>query len=137
MVTGPNRRTIDLISILPSSFHQTRVSMVSDPHTPRSIMSFRQFLGEGPVIRTGSITALSTQSKRYGDRSVIDFKSGKGVLIGSKGETSIDDRLDRIEKSLGHLLDGLINQRKQIGGHVGVSTVGHLLARKSNKRSSR
>ena len=111
--------------------------MVSDPQNPRSMMSFRQFLSEGPVIRTGSITALSTQSQKYGDRSVLDFKSGKGVLSGTQNQTSIDDRLIRIEKSLDHLLDGLINQRKQIGSHVGVSTVGHLLSRKSHKRSSR
>ena len=49
-------------------------------------------------------------------------------------DDSVEERLERIEKSLDSLFDGLIKQRKQVGAGVAVNVAGHMLAAKARKK---
>ena len=92
-----------------------------------------QLLEEG-IIRTGAIMSYGAQSRKAGDDAVRAFRSGQEALRRGSGELTAEERLDRIEKALGSLLDGLIKQRQQIGAGVAVDVAGHMLAAKSRKQ---
>lgn len=102
--------------------------------------SFEEFLAEEDdmleegVIRTGAIMSYGSQSRRYGDDAVRAFRSGQQELRKAISDDSVAERLERIEKSLDALFDGLIKQRQQIGAGVAVSVAGHALAAKARKK---
>ena len=98
------------------------------------MMTFNRYLEERNMVRVGSVSVFANRSKQYGDKSVQDFNTGKQVITPVQGKVAVDKRLDRIERVLGHMLNGLINQRHQIGNHVGVSTSGHIFSTKLLKR---
>ena len=102
-------------------------------------MSFSEHITEQEdleerLIRTGAIATYGARSRKEGDASVRAFKQGQQVLRKGSVDMNVEDRLKRIEQSLGHLLDGLIKQREQIGAGVAVDVAGHMLMAKSAKK---
>lgn len=98
------------------------------------MLTFKQYLIERNMVGVGSVLVFANRSKQYGDKSVRDFNSGKRVITPVQSKMGVDKRFDRIEKVLGHVLNGLINQRHQIGNHVAVSTSGHVFSSSLLKR---
>lgn len=102
--------------------------------------SFEEFLAEEEqqleegVIRTGAIMSYGAQSRKYGDEAVRAFRSGQETLRRGAGEITAEERLERIEKALGALFDGLIKHRQQVGAGVAVDVAGHMLAAKARKK---
>ena len=90
-------------------------------------------LEEG-IIRTGAITSYGAQSRKEGDASVRAFKQGQQALKGGSHEKTVEERLERIEKALDALFDGLIAQREQIGAGIAVDVAGHTLTAKARSR---
>ena len=100
--------------------------------------SFEEFLTEQEqleegIIRTGAIASYGAQSRTYGDEAVRAFRSGQETLRRGAGELTAEERLERIEKALDALFDGLIKKRHQIGAGVAVDVAGHMLAAKARK----
>ena len=101
--------------------------------------SFEEFcatddiLEEG-IIRTGAIVSYGSQSRKHGEDAVRAFRSGQQELRKAMSDDSVEERLERIEKSLDSLFDGLMAQRKQIGAGVAVDVAGHMLAAKARKQ---
>ena len=79
-------------------------------------------------------TTHGSQSRKYGDEAVRAFKQGQQTLRKAMNDDSVEERLERIEKSLDSLFDGLIKQRQQIGAGVAVNVAGHMLAAKARKK---
>lgn len=103
--------------------------------------SFEEFLAdeeqqlEEGVIRTGAIVSYGAQSRKHGEEAVRAFRSGQEMLRRGSREQTAEERLERIEKALDALFDGLIKQRQQIGAGVAVDVTGHSLsARARTKR---
>ena len=102
--------------------------------------SFEEFLAEEEqqleegIIRTGAIMSYGAQSRKAGDEAVRAFRSGQETLRRGSGDLTAEDRLERIEKALDALFDGLIKKRHQIGAGVAVDVVGHTLAAKARKQ---
>jgi hypothetical protein len=102
--------------------------------------SFEEFLAEEEqqleegIIRTGAIMSYGAQSRKAGDDAVRAFRNGQEALRRGSGELSSEERLERIEKALDALFDGLIKQRQQIGASTAASVAGHMLAAKSRKQ---
>ena len=95
--------------------------------------SFEEFLAEQKqleegIVRAGSIALYGAQSRRYGDEAVRAFKNGQEALRRGSHEKTAEERLERIERALDALFDGLIKQRQQIGAGVAVDVAGHMLA---------
>jgi len=88
---------------------------------------------EERLLRTGALATYAARSRKEGDDSVRAFKQGQQALRKGGPDVDIEDRVKRIEQSLGHLLSGLIAQRKQIGAGFAVDVVGHGLAAKAQK----
>lgn len=84
-------------------------------------------LNEGWV-RKGLGLAYSRASKTHGDKATQDFTSMKRRLTPSlPKDADYPERIDRIEKSLVDLSDGMINLRKQIGSLVAMVNIAILL----------
>ena len=104
------------------------------------LKSFEEFLNEEDdmleegIIRTGAIMSYGSQSRKAGDDAVRAFRSGQQELRKAISDDSVAERLERIEKSLDALFDGLIKQRQQIGAGVAVDVAGHMLAAKARKK---
>lgn len=101
--------------------------------------SFEEFLAEEEqleegIIRTGAIISHGSQSRKYGDDAVRAFRSGQQELRKTMSDDSVEGRLERIEKSLDALFDGLMAQRKQIGAGVAIDVAGHMLAAKARNK---
>jgi cytochrome P450 len=101
------------------------------------MMTFQEFLTERNLARAGAVTVFAIKSKQYGDRSQQDFQTARSYLTPKLTDATPDQRLKRIEKVLDKLLSGMINQRRQIGSHVGVSTSGHMFASNLLKKRDR
>lgn len=98
-------------------------------------MTEQKELEERLLLRRGAIAVYGARSKKEGEDSVRAFQRGQQELQKGGPDVDIEDRVKRIEQSLGHLFDGLIAQRQQIGAGVAVDVVGHGLATKRNNRS--
>lgn len=101
--------------------------------------SFEEFLTEQEqleegIIRTGAIASYGAQSRKYGDEAVRAFRRGQEAMRRGAGELTAEERLERIEKALDALFDGLIKKRHQIGAGVAVDVAGHMLAVKARKK---
>ena len=90
-------------------------------------------LEEG-IIRTGAITSYGAQSRKRGNEAVRAFKQGQQALRKGGTEVGLEDRVQRVEDAIGHLFDGLIAQRQQIGAGVAVDVVGHGLTAKAQQK---
>ena len=86
------------------------------------------------LIRTGAIAAYGAKAKKEGDHSVRAFKQGQQALRKGGTEVGLEDRVQRVEDAIGHLFDGLIAQRQQIGAGVAVDVVGHGLTAKAQQK---
>ena len=80
-------------------------------------------LNENRLIRKGLGLAFSSQSKTHGDNAVKKYNQMSQVLSGSVKDGDVDTRLERIEKSLVSLSEGLTDTRKQIGSLVSMVNV--------------
>ena len=89
---------------------------------------------EERLLRTGALATYAARSRKEGDDSVRAFKQGQQALRKGGPDVALEDRVKRIEQALGHLFDGLIAQRQQIGAGVAVDVVGHSLAAKKHNR---
>jgi len=103
--------------------------------------SFDEFLTETEqeqleegIIRTVAISSYAAQSRKFGDEAVRAFRRGQEALRRGAGELTAEERLERIEKSLDALFDGLVKQRQQIGSGVSLNLSGHMLAAKARKK---
>ena len=86
------------------------------------------------MVTHSAITSFGAQSCKRGDEAVRAFKQGRRALKGGSHEQTVEERLERIEKALDALLDGLIKQREQIGAGVAVDVAGHMLTAKARKK---
>ena len=89
---------------------------------------------EERLLRTGAIATYGARSRKEGEDSVRAFKQGQQALKGGSHEQTVEERLERIERALDALFDGLIKQRQQIGAGVAVDVAGHGLAAKARKK---
>ena len=59
---------------------------------------------EERLLRTGALATYAARSRKEGDDSVRAFKQGQQALRKGGPDVDIEDRVKRIEQSLGHLL---------------------------------
>jgi hypothetical protein len=99
--------------------------------------SFSQFAGEleEGVLRNGAIAAYGSKSRKHGNETVRSFKKAQQALLRGGTIVGMEKSLARIEEALYQLLDGLIDQREQIGAGVALDVVGHTLNSKALSRS--
>ena len=76
-------------------------------------------------MRTGAVTAYAAKSRKEGDDAVRAYRRSKQALRKGGSDVTTEERLERMEKALDHLLDGLIKQRQQIGSGVAIDVAGH------------
>ena len=103
------------------------------------MMSFSEHANEQAqleerLLRTGALATYAAQSRKEGDASERAFKQGQQALKGGSHEKTVEERLERIEKALDALFDGLIAQREQIGAGIAVDVAGHMLTAKAQKK---
>ena len=92
---------------------------------------FKEYVSEGQdlqegVIRTTALLAWSNQSKTFGDKASRAFTEAKGIL-GSNPAGTLDDQVQRIQKALVVMCDGMVALRQQAGSAVAMNLTGHLL----------
>ena len=96
----------------------------------KSFQSLKVELDE-KFVRAGAVAAYGMKSRREGDAAVQSYRRGQQILRKGGSDVDIEGRIKRIEQSLDALLDGLIQQRAQIGSGVAVDVAGHTLAAKT------
>ena len=84
-----------------------------------------QDLQEG-LIRTTALLAWSNQSKTFGDKACRAFVEAKAML-GANPAGTLDDQVQRIQKALVLMCDGMVALRQQAGSAVAMNLTGHLL----------
>ena len=92
---------------------------------------------EERFLKIGSVLVSSAQSRRFGNMAVTYLKKGLNILnkpVPDTAEDSVDQRLEKIEKSLAEICNALISIRGQIGGATGVATSAALFADKATKQ---
>lgn len=99
----------------------------------KSFQSLQVELDE-KFVRAGAVTAYGMKSRREGDAAVQAYKIAKQRLRDGGRDVSVEQRLARIEGALDALLDGLVQQREQIGSGVAVDVAGHTLTAKTRSR---
>jgi len=99
----------------------------------KSFQSLQVELDE-KFVRAGAVTAYGMKSRREGDAAVQAYKIAQQRLRDGGRDVSVELRLARIEAALDALLDGLVQQRAQIGSGVAVDVAGHTLTAKTRSR---
>jgi hypothetical protein len=92
----------------------------------KEYVSERQDLQEG-LIRTTALLAWSNQSKTFGDKAGRAFTEAKGILGTSAPADTLSDQVQRIQKALVLMCDGMLALRQQAGSAVAMNLTGHLL----------
>jgi hypothetical protein len=82
-------------------------------------------LQEG-LIRTTALLAWSNQSKTFGDKATRAFTEAKGIVGTSTPSNTLGDQVQRIQKALGLMCDGMVALRQQAGSAVAMNLTGHL-----------
>jgi len=80
---------------------------------------FRQYIHERSmdeaVVRKGAVVTYAAQGRAHGDRATQHYREAKRLLtINMKGKDS-DEKIDLIMTAIGHMADGMISTRQQIG----------------------
>lgn len=104
----------------------------------KSFLEFicQEELDEG-AHKTGLLLTYAARSRAEGHRAMKAYERGKSALRAEAEPSGTDGRLERIERALSGLLDGLSHSRLQIGNSVAVDVAGHTLAAKDIKRAFR
>ena len=92
---------------------------------------FKEYVSEGQdlqegVIRTTALLAWSNQSKTFGGKASRAFTEAKAIL-GSNLAGTLDDHVQRIQKALVLMCDGMVAMRQQAGSAVAMNLTGHVL----------
>ena len=90
------------------------------------MIGFKEFLVETDwldegLIRSGANLAFAAQGKRYGDEAVRAYRAAHQAFVGYHRKSE-GQKVDAIAAAIGHLLDGLIATRFQIGSVSGQVT---------------
>ena len=90
------------------------------------MIGFKEFLVETEgldegLLRSGAALAFAAQGKRYGDEAVRSYRSAHQSFVGYHRKSE-GQKVDAIAAAIGHLLDGLIATRLQIGSVSGQVT---------------
>ena len=97
-------------------------------------------LNEGSLqslVKTGSVLTAARSSKRYGDAAVKELQKVSSILdkpIPNNAKDPTEKRLERIEKSIIALSQGMISMRFQLGSMTALATSAALLADKASKQ---
>ena len=89
------------------------------------------------LLKTGSVLTAARASKRYGDAAVKELQKVSSTLdkpIPNNAKDPKEERLERIEKSLLALSQGMISMRFQLGSITALATSAALLADKNSKQ---
>lgn len=89
------------------------------------------------LLKTGSVLTAARASKRYGDAAVKELQKVSSTLdkpIPNNAKDPKEERLERIEKSLLALLQGMISMRFQLGSITALATSAALLADKNSQQ---
>jgi hypothetical protein len=90
------------------------------------MIGFKEFLMETDgleegLLRSGAALAFAAQGKRYGDEAVRAYRTAQQSFVGYHRKSE-GQKVDAIAAAIGHLLDGLIATRLQIGSISGQVT---------------
>ena len=91
-------------------------------------------LDESRLVRKGLGLMYSGKSKSFGDKSVRHFQKMKQEVQRSFPDDDPVKRLERLEKGLVELSDGLTNMRYQIGSLVSMVNVVVLLNERTDEQ---
>ena len=93
---------------------------------------FKEYVSEGQdlqegLIRTTALLAWSNQSKTFGDKAGRAFTEAKAMLGTNTPADTLGDQVQRIQKALVLMCDGMVAMRQQAGSAVAMNLTGHLL----------
>ena len=97
-------------------------------------------LNEGSIqslLKTGTVLTAARSSKRYGDAAVKELQKVSSTFdkpIPNNAKNPTEKRLERIEKSIIALSQGMISMRFQLGSMTALATSAALLADRASKQ---
>jgi len=89
------------------------------------------------LLKTGSVLTAARSSKRHGDEAVKELQKVSSTFdktLSNSTKDPTEERLERIEKSLLALSQGMISMRFQLGSITALATSAALLADKASKQ---
>ncbi|REC58255.1 hypothetical protein DRV84_04295 [Rhodosalinus sediminis] len=87
------------------------------------------------ILRTGALTTYATKARSAGNKSEQAFKAARSELQRPLSDDTLETRVERIDKALDKMLEGLLHQREQIGNGVAVDYAGHTFAQRQSRKS--
>ena len=88
------------------------------------------------LLKTGSVLTAARSSERHGDEAVKELQKVSSTFdkpIPNNAKDPTEKRLERIEKSLLALSQGMISMRFQLGSMTALATSAALLADRASK----
>jgi hypothetical protein len=67
------------------------------------------------VVRKGAVVTYASQGRAHGNRATQHYREAKRLMAINMNGKDSDEKIDLIMNAVGHMADGMMSTRQQIG----------------------